>query len=287
MTPEQFNGWLEQKSQPSTSIGFQKPLIMGVLNVTSDSFYDGGCFLSLDRACEQAFNLVAHGADIIDIGGESTKPGAIELPLDIELSRVIPVIQEIRNNSNICISIDTYKPEVMDAAVQAGANIVNDIYALRQEGALAMASKLDVPVCLMHMQGQPQNMQQDPYYPDGVLMDVMEFFTERLDACKLAGINHKRLILDPGFGFGKRVRDNLNLIYNLRELNSFNLPVLLGVSRKSTIGIILNKEVDKRLIGSISLAVFAALQGIGIVRTHDVDETHQALKMIKAVYEAG
>lgn len=287
MTPAQFNGWLEQKSQPSTSTEFQKPLIMGVLNVTSDSFYDGGKHLSLDRACEQAFNLAVHGADIIDIGGESTKPGSFELPLDIELSRVIPVIQAIRNNSNICISIDTYKPEVMDAAVLAGANIVNDIYALRQEGALSMAARLDVPVCLMHMQGQPQNMQQNPYYPDGVLTDVMEFFTERLDACKLAGINNKRLILDPGFGFGKRVKDNMNLIYNLKKFNSFNMPVLLGVSRKSTIGIILDKEVDNRLIGSVSLAVFAALQGVGILRTHDVDETNQALKIIQAVCEAG
>ena len=259
---------------------------MGVLNITSDSFFDGGSFLSMHRACEHAFNLIVQGADIIDIGGESTKPGAIEVPLDLELSRVIPVIQQIRANSDICISIDTYKPEVMKAAVHAGANIINDIYALRKDGALEMARTLNVPVCLMHMQGKPQNMQENPTYPDGVMSDLIHFFSERLDACMHAGINRKQLILDPGFGFGKRVKDNLILINKLNELCQFKLPILLGVSRKSTIGAVLGKKAAQRLIGSIALAVYAAQKGVSIIRTHDVDETNQALQMIEAVNQS-
>ncbi|WP_284498332.1 dihydropteroate synthase [Legionella maioricensis] len=265
---------------------FEKPLIMGVLNITSDSFFDGGKFLSVDRACEHAFNLIAQGVDIIDIGGESTKPGAVQVPLGIELSRIIPTIEQIRCHSDICISIDTYKPEAMEAAVRAGANIINDIYALRKDGALAMAAKLAVPICLMHMQGQPQNMQQNPQYPNGVMAELSQFFDERIDACTNAGIEKKQLILDPGFGFGKLVKNNLHLICHLDDLKHFNLPILLGVSRKSTIGAVLNKEVGERLIGSISIAVYAALKGVGILRTHDVSETNQALQMIDAICQA-
>lgn len=287
MTPDQFAGWLEQKSQPTIQNSFEKPLIMGVLNVTSDSFFDGGKFLSMDRACEHAFNLIAQGVDIIDIGGESTKPGAVQVPLDIELSRIIPVIEQIRFHSDICISIDTYKPETMEAAVQAGANIINDIYALRKEGALAMAAKLAVPVCLMHMQGQPQDMQQNPQYPNGIMAELTQFFVERINACNKVGIEKKHLVLDPGFGFGKLVKDNLHLICHLDDLKHFNLPILLGVSRKSTIGAVLNKDVSERLIGSIGIAVYAALKGVGILRTHDVSETNQALQMIDAICQAG
>lgn len=287
MNSEQFTGWLEQKSQPDKHNTFEKPLIMGVLNVTSDSFFDGGKFLSMDRACEHAFSLITQGVDIIDIGGESTKPGATQVPLDIELSRIIPVIEKIRLHSDICISIDTYKPDAMEAAINAGANIINDIYALRKEGSLAMAAKLAVPVCLMHMQGKPDNMQQNPRYPDGLMVELKRFFAERIDACAGAGINVNKLILDPGFGFGKLAQDNLHLTNNLTELKCFNLPVLLGVSRKSTIGEVLGKEVNERLIGSISIAVYAALKGVGILRTHDVNETNQALQMIAAIYQAG
>jgi dihydropteroate synthase len=260
---------------------------MGVLNVTSDSFYDGGTFLSMDRACEHAFNLIAHGADIIDVGGESTKPGAIPVSLDEELSRVIPVIEHIRKNTDVCISIDTYKPQVMHAAIHAGANIINDIYALKKEGALSMAAQLDVPVCLMHMQGEPQNMQDNTHYPDGIMTELMQFFSERIKACERAGLKRKQLIIDPGFGFGKRVQHNLTLTNNLKALSCFNLPILLGVSRKSTIGAVLGNDVEKRLVGSIALAVHAALNGAGIIRTHDVDETNQALQMIEAVCNAG
>lgn len=286
MTPEQFIGWLEQKSQPNLHSCFQKPLIMGVLNVTSDSFSDGGKYLSMDRACEHAFNLIAQGADIIDIGGESTKPGAYQVPLDVELSRVVPVIQHIRKNSDVCISIDTYKPQVMSAAVHAGANILNDVYALRHNGALSMAAQLEVPVCLMHMQGEPDTMQNNPSYPEGVMIGLIKFFNDRIRACEHAGIKRNRLIIDPGFGFGKLVEHNLKLMNRLNELNEFNLPTLLGISRKSSIGAVLGKEVDQRLIGSISLAVYASLKGVGIIRTHDVDETNQALLMVNAVCQA-
>lgn len=278
--------WLTHRSQLSFGNYPDKPLIMGILNVTPDSFSDGGRFFSLDRACEQALNLINQGADLIDIGGESTKPGAPAVPVYVELERVIPVIKHIRLSSNVCISIDTNKPEVMEAAVDEGANVINDIYALRNPGALEMAAKLAVPVCLMHMQGEPHNMQQNPHYPDGVFKDIMQFFIERIDACTQAGINRKNLILDPGFGFGKRVQDNLYLIKKLDDFLALKLPLLLGVSRKSTIGAVLSKEVNERVIGSIALAVYAAMKGVGIIRTHDVDETNQALTMIEQVCQA-
>jgi len=259
---------------------------MGILNVTPDSFFDGGKFLSMDRACEQAFHLITQGADLIDVGGQSTRPGAQQVSVDVELNRVIRVIEQIRINSDVCISIDTNKPEVMEAAINAGADVINDIYALRTNGALAMAAQLDVPVCLMHMQGEPHNMQQDPHYPDGVLNEVMNFFKTRIIECERAGIKKENLILDPGFGFGKRVHDNLHLVNKLDEFAALQMPLLLGVSRKSTIGAVLAKDVDKRLTGSIAVAVYAALKGIGIIRTHDVDETHQALHMIDMICQA-
>ena len=287
MSPDQFTDWLARKSQSSGHTTFEKPLIMGVLNVTSDSFFDGGKYVSMDKACEHAFNLIAQGVDIIDIGGESTKPGAEQVALETELNRIVPVIRQIRLHSDICISIDTYKPEAMEAAVNAGANIINDIYALRKDGALAMAAKLAVPICLMHMKGQPNNMQHNPLYPDGVMAELKQFFIERIAACKKAGINQKHLILDPGFGFGKLVNNNLHMLYNLDDFKFFEAPILLGVSRKSTIGAVLDKEADERLVGSISIAVYAALKGVSILRTHDVNETNQALQMIDAIYKAG
>ncbi|QMT58871.1 dihydropteroate synthase [Legionella sp. PC997] len=286
MNPTQFSGWLELQSQPSLGKSIQKPLIMGILNVTPDSFSDGGEFLSLDKACEHADYLVSKGADLIDIGGQSTRPGAHHVPLDVELNRVIPVIKQIRTNSDVCISIDTNKPEVMEAAINAGANLINDIYALRTKGTLEMAAQLAVPVCLMHMQGEPHNMQRNPYYADGVLNEVTRFFMERINACDKAGIKRSNLILDPGFGFGKQVQDNLLLVKNLDSFASLGRPLLLGVSRKSTIGTVLAKEVGERLIGSIAAAVYAALKGVGIIRTHDVDETNQALQMTTMISQA-
>jgi len=283
---KQFTSWLVQRSQLSSSSYSAKPLIMGIVNVTPDSFSDGGKFLSVDRACEQAFHLIAQGADLIDIGGQSTKPGSLTVSTEVELNRVIPVIKKIRAHSDICISIDTNKPEVMEAAVAAGADIINDIYALQVEGALVMAAKLAVPVCLMHMLGKPETMQQNSLYADGVLNAVMQFFIDRIHACEQAGIDKRNLILDPGFGFGKQIEDNLYLIKNLDEFAKLGLPLLLGVSRKSTIGAVLEKEVNDRLTGSIAVAVYAALKGVGIIRVHDVDETNQALQIIDRINHA-
>ncbi len=278
--------WLQHQRQLTPDSPSDNPLIMGILNVTPDSFSDGGHFLSVDNACEHAFQLITQGVDIIDIGGQSTRPGAQQVSVDAELKRVIPVIEQIRFDSDICISIDTNKPEVMEAAVNAGANLINDVYALRTDGALSMAAKLAVPVCLMHMQGEPQNMQDDPHYADGVLNEIMHFFKERITECERQGINRQNIILDPGFGFGKRVHDNLLLVKKLDIFSSFGLPLLLGASRKSTIGAILGKKIGDRLIGSIAVAVYAALKGVGIIRTHDVDETKQALYMINMICRA-
>ena len=286
MNAQQFEHWLGQTSQCSSSPIFRKPLIMGIVNVTADSFSDGGIYLSADKACEHAFQLIEQGADIIDIGGESTKPGAVPVPLDIELERVIPVIQQLGQYTNVCLSIDTYKPEVMKAAVEAGAHLINDIYALRQDGALAMAAKLSVPVCLMHMQGRPQTMQENPQYNDGIIHELTQFFSERIEACLAAGLEKNRLIIDPGFGFGKQVVHNMNALNHIKKLHHFSLPLLLGVSRKSTLGALLNKEVDERLIAGIAVAVYAALNGVAMIRTHDVDETRQALHIIDAISQA-
>jgi dihydropteroate synthase len=286
VNPQEFNNWLAKKRHLDEPLSFIKPLIMGVLNVTTDSFSDGGKFLSFDRSCEHAFELIAQGADLIDIGGESTRPGATPVSVDQELARVIPLIEYIHSNSDVCISIDTYKPEVMSQAIAAGANLINDIYALRYDGALSTAAKLNVPICLMHMQGQPYNMQKNPQYPQGLMAELCFFFRERIQACLEAGIAETQLLLDPGFGFGKRVVDNLHMMRYLNELNHFNMPLLLGVSRKHTIGVILDKKIDQRLIGSVALAVFAAIKGAGILRTHDVDETKQAIQIIEAIYQA-
>lgn len=286
MSPDQLTAWLARKSQPA-ELAFEKPLIMGVLNVTPDSFFDGGSFFSTKKACDQALKLIDQGADLLDIGGESTRPGATPLSLQEELDRVLPLIEQIRQRSSLCISIDTYKPQTMEAAVQYGANLINDIYSLSKPGALAMAKKLGVPVVLMHMQGQPQTMQDHPVYPQGVMKDLLQFFEKRLDACEQAGLDRTKLILDPGFGFGKSAQDNLHLLYKLENFKTFNCPLLLGVSRKSTIGSVLNKKVEARLIGGISLAVYAALKGVNLLRTHDVDETKQAFQMLEAISQAG
>lgn len=283
MNAKQFDNWLLKAKQLSSS-AFKKPLIMGILNLTPDSFSDGGHFTSLDSALKQALALIESGADLIDLGGESTKPGAEQVSLDLELTRVLPVIEQIRKYSDICISIDTYKPQVMKAAVEAGANIINDVFALRKEGALSMASQLSVPVCLMHMDKSPQTMQNNPIYEQGIMNELALFFAERMAACKTAGISHERLILDPGFGFGKTTADNLKIVRHIDKLQKFKRPILLGVSRKSTIGTVLNQPVDKRLIGSIALAICAAIKGTQLLRVHDVEETKQALQMINAIY---
>jgi dihydropteroate synthase len=260
------------------------PQIMGILNVTPDSFSDGGQFLVQDSALAQAKKMVADGAAIIDVGGESTRPGAAIVPIEEEIARVVPIIQAIQSELDIPISIDTSKPEVMQAAVKAGAGLINDVQALRIPGALAMAAELSVPVCLMHAQGTPQTMQDDPRYDD-VVAEVKQFLLERVETCVNAGITRDKLILDPGFGFGKRARHNLRLMKHLTELVGSGYPVLVGVSRKSIIGKLLNVTVEERLAGSLALASVAVWQGAKLIRTHDVRETFQAVNICQHVMQ--
>jgi len=254
------------------------PQVMGILNVTPDSFSDGGLFLAQDSALAQAKQMVADGAGIIDVGGESTRPGAAIVSIEEEISRVVPVIEAIHSEIDIPISIDTSKPDVMRAAVQAGAGLINDVRALTVEGAVAAAVACDVPVCLMHAQGSPQTMQDDPRYDD-VVANVIEFLTERVAVCEQAGIARDKLILDPGFGFGKRATHNLQLMKHLSKVIDQGLPVLVGVSRKSMIGKLLNVSVEERLAASLSLAALSVWQGAKIIRSHDVRETVQAIMM--------
>lgn len=260
------------------------PQIMGILNVTPDSFSDGGQFLAQDTALAQAKKMAANGAAIIDVGGESTRPGAAIVSVEEEISRVVPVIEAIQSELDIPISIDTSKPEVMQAAVKAGAGLINDVQALRVEGALEVAASLAVPVCLMHAQGTPQNMQDDPRYED-VVPEVKQFLLERAAACIEAGISKQNLILDPGFGFGKRARHNLRLMKHLTDIVDSGFPVLVGVSRKSIIGKLLNVTVEERLAGSLALASVAVWQGAKLIRTHDVRETYQAVNICKHVMQ--
>ncbi|AFJ02367.1 Dihydropteroate synthase [Methylophaga frappieri] len=255
---------------------------MGIVNVTPDSFSDGGRFLAADKALEQARKLVADGAAIIDIGGESTRPGAEPVDEETEIQRVVPAIEAITAELAVPISIDTMKPAVMQAAVEAGAAMINDVNALRAEGALAVAASLKVPVCLMHMQGAPQTMQQNPHYTD-VVQEVKDFLLEQVAACEAAGISRSNLILDPGFGFGKKATHNLRLMKHLTAFTELGLPLLVGVSRKSIIGKMLNVTVDERLAGSLALASIAVWQGASIIRSHDVGETVQAIQLCQHV----
>jgi dihydropteroate synthase len=262
-----------------------QPRVMGVLNITPDSFSDGGDFFSADRALVRAQQMVAQGAAVIDVGGESTRPGAQPVPLAEELRRVIPVIEALAGAVPVPVSIDTRKPQVMQAAVAAGAGLINDVNALRAAGALEMAAALEVPVCLMHMQGVPESMQDDPGYTD-VVAEVTGFLTARAQVCISAGIPRERILLDPGFGFGKTVAHNLQLLRELGRLVATGYPVLVGLSRKSLIGKVLGLPVDERLIPSIALAVLAVWQGAVLVRCHDVQETREAVRMCQAVMNA-
>lgn len=260
--------------------------VMGILNITPDSFSDGGSFLGPEPALDRARRMYAEGAVIIDVGGESTRPGAACVSLTEELDRVLPVIEAIRVELPILISIDTSKPAVMRAAVSAGANMINDVRALHAPGAMGVARDLEVPVCLMHMQGEPKTMQLAPAYQN-VVREVREFLAQRVSACEAYGIARDRLIIDPGFGFGKSLGHNLCLLAELDTLVALGLPVLVGLSRKSMIGTLLNKPVGERLYGSLALAVLAALNGAAIVRVHDVGPTVEALKVLAAVKRHG
>jgi len=287
MNSADFSTWCALPQPITPSSGYRvRPLVMGILNLTPDSFSDGGDFLKTHDAVRQAEKMIAEGADILDLGAESSRPGAVPVPAEQELERLIPVIQHLSTRYDITLSVDTYKPDVMREAVQVGAGMINDIYALRAPGALDMAAKLDVPVCLMHMQGTPNNMQLNPDYSDGVVASIQAFFHERIDACQHAGIKRERLILDPGFGFGKTVAHNLMLTQQLHVFQSHDRPLLLGVSRKSTLGAVLQQDVSHRLPGALGASVFAALQGVTMIRTHDVGATKQALDMVDAIVHA-
>jgi len=256
---------------------------MGVLNVTPDSFSDGGRFFSPDQAVEQALSMYEQGAGIIDIGGESTRPRAEGVSAEHELERVIPVIEAIRGRVDAVVSIDTSKPVVMRRAVAAGADLINDVCALRAEGALAAAAELKTGVCLMHMQGTPRTMQANPSYDD-VVRDVRGFLADRVAACVAAGIPRDRLIVDPGFGFGKTLEHNLALLRGLRSLCGLALPVAVGLSRKSFVGKLTGADSDGRVYGSIAFALAAVREGASVVRVHDVGPTVDALRIWEAVY---
>jgi len=257
--------------------------VMGIVNVTPDSFSDGGEHFDLDAAIAHGLKLAGEGADILDVGGESTRPGAEAVPLDEELRRTIPVIEALAKATTVAISIDTSKPEVMRVAVSAGAGMINDVYALRREGALDSAASLGVPVVLMHIQGEPRSMQDAPDYDD-VVGEVHRFLAERIFAAEMAGIDKKRIVIDPGFGFGKTVQHNLQLLAQLQRFSELGVPVMAGLSRKRTIGELTgHDDPQQRVHGSVAAHLIAAQRGAKLVRVHDVAATVDALKIWNAV----
>lgn len=270
-------------------LDLSRPHVMGIVNVTPDSFSDGGKFSSTELAVAHALQLIAEGADILDIGGESTRPGATSVSLNEELSRVIPVIQALSAVSTVPLSIDTYKPEVMREAIAAGADIVNDVRALQegqgQESALAIVANSNVGVCLMHMQGMPQTMQVNPSYGN-VVAEVKQFLTDRLHAAMARGIARERVLLDPGFGFGKTTAHNIALIQHLDSLTDIGQPLLVGLSRKAVLGKIAGGDEQQRLHAGIAASVLSVMKGARIVRVHDVKATVDALKVVTAVMAA-
>ncbi len=261
------------------------PQVMGILNVTPDSFSDGGRFRQRDEALRHAAAMVAAGASLIDVGGESTRPGALQVSADEELQRVAPVVEAIAAELDVIISVDTSCPQVMRESARLGAGLINDVRSLRREGALQAAAESGLPVCLMHMQGEPENMQKNPHYDD-LLAEVQAFFAERMAACAAAGIAAERIILDPGFGFAKNLQHNLSLFKHMQVLHGFARPLLVGVSRKSMIGQALGRELDQRLAGGLALAALAVTKGACILRVHDVAETVDLVRMIAAVESA-
>lgn len=263
-------------------LGFDIARVMGIVNVTPDSFSDGGQHGSTEAAIAFALRLVEQGADLLDIGGESTRPGATEISEAEELQRIIPVIEALAKQITIPIAIDTSKPGVMRAAVNAGASIINDVFALRRDDALDVAAELKVPVILMHMQGKPDSMQAAPHYDDAVV-EVHSFLTQRIFACEMAGISKKNIVIDPGFGFGKSLEHNLALLAQLQRFVELGVPVLAGLSRKAFIGTLTGRGVDERVYGSVATALIAAQNGAKIIRVHDVAATVDALKIWNAV----
>jgi len=264
------------------TLDLSTPVVMGVLNVTPDSFSDGGRFLSPAAAIEQGLRLAAEGAALIDVGGESTRPGAAPVSVAEELARVVPVVRALSERTTAVISVDTSKPQVMQAAAAAGAGLINDVRALREPGALAAARASGCAVCLMHMQGEPGTMQHAPSYRD-VLTEVQAFLGERVDACLAAGLQPDQLLIDPGFGFGKTFEHNLTLLRGLAELARADVPLAVGLSRKALLGKLTGRAAHERLYGSVALAVIAALHGARLIRAHDVAATVDALKVVAAL----
>lgn len=266
-------------------LDLNQPVVMGVLNVTPDSFSDGGCYLQPDAALRRAEIMAEEGAAIIDVGGESTRPGAPLVTVQEELDRVLPVVERLTRALSIPISVDTSKPEVMREAARVGAGLINDVRALQAPGALDVAAASGLPVCLMHLRGEPATMQQVPRYSDAVA-EVYAFLAERVQICEAAGISRDRILVDPGFGFGKTLEHNLRLLRHLNRFTDLAAGVLVGISRKSMIGLLLNTPVTERLSGSLAAAVIALWQGAKIIRTHDVRETVQALCVCAAARAA-
>lgn len=262
-----------------------KPLVMGILNVTPDSFSDGGQFNSISHALKQAEHMLDHGVDIIDIGGESTRPGASYVEIEEEKQRVLPVIQAIKAEFDIAVSLDSYKPELMQEAIALGVDLINDVRALEMPGALDIIAQSNVEVCLMHMQGNPVSMQANPTYDD-VMGEVYQYLQKRLAACAEKGINKQRIILDPGFGFGKTTSHNYQLLAELEQFKSLGCALLSGLSRKSMLGAVTDKPPAQRLAASLAGAVISALNGADIIRVHDVGQTVDALKVVDAMQKA-
>ena len=269
----------------SRLLDLSRPQVMGILNVTPDSFSDGGRFTARDAALRHAEQMVAAGATLIDVGGESTRPGARPVSPTEELERVAPMVEAIARELDVIISVDTSTPAVMREAARLGAGLINDVRSLQRDGALDAAADSGLPVCLMHMRGEPGSMQDNPQYPD-ILVEVRDFLAERMAACASAGIAAERIVLDPGFGFAKTLEHNLSLFKRMGELSALGRPLLVGVSRKSMIGKVLGHEVGGRLYGSLALAALALTKGAHILRVHDVAETVDVVRMIAAVEAA-
>ncbi|MGJ0635707.1 dihydropteroate synthase [Xenorhabdus bovienii] len=266
-------------------LDLSRPQVMGILNVTPDSFSDGGNHNTFDAALRHAATMIEEGAAIIDVGGESTRPGAVDVSEQEELDRVVPVVEALAQRFDVWISIDTSKAIVMQESAKVGAHMINDIRSLQEFGALDAAVKTGLPVCLMHMQGQPCTMQAEPYYED-VVWEAKTFLTRQIDRCVAAGIAKNKLILDPGFGFGKNLSHNYQLLAHLEEFHHLGLPILAGMSRKSMIGQLLHVPPQERVTGSIACAVIAAMQGAQIIRVHDVKETVQTMQIVQATLSA-
>ncbi len=265
-----------------STLEYSRVKVMGILNVTPDSFSDGGKFNSINKALKQAEQMVIDGVDIIDIGGESTRPGADEVSIQDEVSRVIPLLKAIKERFDVSVSIDTSKAIVMAESIDNSADMINDVRALQNKGCIDVLAQTDIPVCLMHMQGLPKTMQEKPSYSQ-LIEEINVFFQQRIDVCQQAGINKERLILDPGFGFGKTQEQNFQLLAEFNQFKRFGLSLLSGTSRKSMIGNLLNRNIKQRLAGSLTSAIIAIQQGANIIRVHDVQETVDALKILKTV----